>query len=173
MKLWGALFLLLGIIFATLAPRRTAPGKLWLLFRTLFPSWRFFEDVGSSGELFYRIRQPDSSIEANWTLLDRNPHRGLFQLFHNPEGNLRFAQQSLIDQVLIEAETQTVAELHSSSVPYRLLQKLVESCVGTPSTQTIELEFQICMERSSLTPRGELLFRSSPWKAPLLEISPP
>jgi hypothetical protein len=43
--------------------------------------------------------------------------------------------------------------------------------VGTSSTQTLELEFQICMERSSLTPQGELLFRSDPWKAPGLEIS--
>jgi hypothetical protein len=141
-QIWAGAVLVALLAASIFGPRRAAKSKAWLLLRALFPSWRFFEDVGTSGELFYRIQR---SEPEPWTPAIDPSERRLGNLFQNPHGNLRFAQQSLIDQLLQELELSTPIE---ATVPHQLVCNLIRERIQRLGSSRLEdrFEFRILSE---------------------------
>lgn len=117
------LLLGLGVLLTLRLSRRPLRSKAWLLLRSLFPSWRFFEDVEPGPELCYRVA-PRGGEYGEWQGV-LEPRAASHGLVLNAAGNLRLAYQSLIEQ--LEAELDGVQRnVAPTLVPYRLVQRLVE-----------------------------------------------
>ncbi len=100
-----------------------------MLFRALFPSWRFFEELGRVPKLSFRIV---GSSETEWSECLAPERMGLGALFLNARGNLRMAGNSLVEQLvtdLSELEDGATDEAVTSSVSYELVTRLVRSQV--------------------------------------------
>lgn len=70
------------------------------IFRVLFPSWRFFEDITPIPKVYYRIQQ-NGFVYTPWIELQFSPGpRKFSHLFHNPDENLRITYQVQIEQLL-------------------------------------------------------------------------
>jgi hypothetical protein len=121
-----AFLLLLGLVLLTtlLGSRRPLEGKAWLLLRSLFPAWRFFEEIEPGPELRFRFA-PVNEEPGEWQPAIEIPARGVEALFFNPNGNLALAQQSLVEQLASELDGCAVA-LAPTLVPYRLVQELIK-----------------------------------------------
>ncbi len=105
---------------------RYVPGRAIYLFRVLFPSWRFFEDLCELPVLYHRVRAADGAF-GPWRKSLSSDRRHLYKLLFNAEGNKLLAYQGLLQQV--ENDMQSVTEgseaEFASSVSYRLLERLV------------------------------------------------
>lgn len=133
MTLAGAL-LLLGLVATIFLPRVDVPGRAVHLFRAFFPSWRFFEDVGGTPRLDYRVHLSSGDL-GPWTDALPPVPRGPAAVLVNPAGNLRFACGSLVDQLVADFEMLTDAEVADASeqglpalermVSFRLVQNLL------------------------------------------------
>jgi hypothetical protein len=98
--------------------RRNLEAPVFFLLRSLFPSWRFFENVGATPVIYFRYRTKEhSSPEAfeaftEWALLPGqevslspvSTPSLLRALVFNPETNLRLARTTLIEHFLAELE---------------------------------------------------------------------
>lgn len=100
-------------------------GTAWQLLQSLLPAWRFFEDVESTADLYYRSAAGSAGDYGPWQSALRPPPRGALALLFNPRGNLALAEQSLVEQLLAELDGCPLAEA-PSLVPYRLVQQLVK-----------------------------------------------
>jgi hypothetical protein len=102
-----------------LASRRLA------YFRVLFPSWRFFDELGGVPSLFYRTVQ--NGEMGPWQDCLPNQSRNAFSFLLNPTGNLRMASLSLVEQLVSEIQETDENQLEalSKTVPYLLTRKLV------------------------------------------------
>ena len=118
-----ALGIVLGVTL--LVTRRSVHGTGWLLLRSVFPAWRFFEDVESTTDLYYRSAEGLSDPYGPWRHARSSPCLGAASVFFNPEGNLALAEQSLVEQLLADLDGCAV-ERATSLVPYRLVQELVK-----------------------------------------------
>lgn len=112
-----ALLLLLSLGLS----RRPLAGRTWLLLRSLFPSWRFFEDVEPGPQLSFRALQLGREPGPWQPALGAPPRPGF--LLSAP-GNLHLARQSLVEQLWSELDGVTV-EGASGLTSYRLVQRLV------------------------------------------------
>lgn len=77
---------------------QSATAQRW---KFLFPSWRFFEDVGHRFTLWAR-----NSESQDWVLLRKPLSRHRRLLWVNAEGNLVLALDSLLEQFVIELQYQ-------------------------------------------------------------------
>lgn len=112
------------VLFALLSifSKRAPANRALLFLRVFFPSWRFFEKVESTLFLEYRF-----TSESTWQPLFRPLHRGPFNWFFNPTGNLRLAFGSLLEQCASDMEEyEGEPERYFQSVSYSLLKALVE-----------------------------------------------
>ncbi len=101
--------------------RQPLAGRTWQLLRSLLPSWRFFEDVAPGPELSFRV-VVDGEQTGPWrSAIAPAPPRAFFL---NAQGNLRLAQQSLVEQLWSELDGVTV-DAATELVSYRLVQRLV------------------------------------------------
>lgn len=123
MSLVVPLLLGLGVLVTLQLSRQPLRSKAWLLLRSLFPSWRFFEDVEPGPELSLRVVSSDGHYGPWLPVIE--PGVGFGALVFNAEGNLRLAYQSLVEQLEAELDGVTLS-LAPSLVPYRLVQRLVE-----------------------------------------------
>lgn len=108
-----------------LVTRRPLRGTGWLLFRSLLPAWRFFEDVESTADLYFRVAQAGSADYGDWQIALPAPARGVGALLLNARGNLALATHSLVEQLLAELDGCTV-DAAPSLTSYRLVQELVK-----------------------------------------------
>jgi hypothetical protein len=124
--------LFLGVVLVLALTRaRPLPGRAFALFRALFPSWRFFEDLASLPQLKFRTSFP----EGPWVECIPPHHRNAGAVFLNASGNLRHACNSLVEQTVSDiaeltdlTPVQEVENAHqnfSDSVSYRLTCELV------------------------------------------------
>ena len=91
---------------------RSGTNGSFYLFRALFPSWRFFEDVTDVPVLFYRIESKSTEGKPNdgdsipefgpWTPGLRQLNRNFGSLLFNPQGNLVHAINSLLQHLEID-----------------------------------------------------------------------
>jgi hypothetical protein len=102
--------------------RRPLQGKTWTYLRSLFPSWRFFDDVEPGPVLEFRIESEDA-LPTEWQAALATVQRA--GLFLNAEGNLRLAYQSLVEQLVGDLDGVEVTAA-PSLVAYRLAQCVVQ-----------------------------------------------
>lgn len=91
------LYFLLIIIFALVkTPQIESPTLN--LFKSMFPSWKFFDESINTPVLLYRLKNKDQF--ANWVICIPPPKNKWTHLFYNPHGNYYLAYHSHIQQAL-------------------------------------------------------------------------
>ncbi len=113
-----------------------------MLFRVLFPSWRFFEEFGSLPALSYRIKTKPSQDFGPWMSAIPSPKRPWHSLFLNPEGNLFLAFHSLLEQCTDDLEEFDGKELNSftQTTSYLLVKNLTEHQIKNHHKETLSSE---------------------------------
>lgn len=89
------------------------------LLRSLVPSWKFFEDVGHTPVLFFRVSESDQ-VWSEWQRFHRPIPRRAWHLFFNPELNLQLAEKSLIEQAITDSSPvslEMIADIIQSHLP--------------------------------------------------------
>ncbi len=71
-------------------------GNAIFIFQTLFPSWKFFEDIGVEPILYVRQGETQESL-GEWKELLAQPKRKHGALFLNARGNLLFSCNSVVE----------------------------------------------------------------------------
>ncbi len=140
-RFWPILIALAAISAVVLLPRLQVRSRRLFLLRVLFPSWRFFENIGVNSWLQVRSR----ASEGEWTEWQNAltpPLRSWTAILHNPEGNLYFARQSAVEHLVAEAEARpdSVAESVAFAVVRRIAEESVSSGLNSPNG---ELQFKI------------------------------
>lgn len=123
------LFIALLLAFPRLRDRGFK-GRNWMLARALFPSWRFFEQLGHVPKL--SLRMIGAAGPGPWTECLPPEPRGAATLFLNPRGNLRMACNSLVEQLVTdlgdipdEADPSGGSHDLERLVSYELVERLV------------------------------------------------
>lgn len=93
------------------------PGRGLALLRSLFPSWRFFEEIEPGPVL-------EVCVASEWRSAWTPAPRTAAALIVNARGNLELAYQSLVDQLWSEIED--APEAPERSITYALVQRLIE-----------------------------------------------
>lgn len=140
-----AIYFILISRLATLKPVYITARKLYL-FRCLFPSWKFYEDIGHVPVLYYRL---GSTLEMNesgpWTLAINKLDRSWRNLFLNPEGNLVHAYNSLLQQ--LENDKEDIAELNKddliNTASYNLTKNLVITKIKSSDSNDMFFQFKL------------------------------
>lgn len=164
-RLLPVLIAVAAISIVVLLPRLQVRSRRLFLLRVLFPSWRFFENIGVNSLLQVRSR----ASEGRWTEWQNalaHPRRGWGAVFHNPYGNLIFARQSAVEHLVSEAELQS--EKLSDSVAYAVVTKIAEESVqmrwnsdsAAPSAPISEFQFKI-VQRDAASGESEDFLVSS------------
>jgi hypothetical protein len=131
----SAIFIcLIGIVALLFAfPRlreRGLQGRYWMLVRALFPSWRFFEELGHVPKLSFRLATSDGVPSGAWQDALGHEPRPWAAFLLNARGNLRMASNSLVEQLvtdLAELPGEADAARFEESVSYELATCLVRS----------------------------------------------
>ena len=119
------------VLFIGMNPRmrdREFKGRGWMLFRALFPSWRFFENLDEVPRVRYRLLSYDDDSKKKseeWQEAVVPAPRSFGSIFLNPKDGLRMASQSLVEQFMTD-----VAELPKDGkvealISYDLVLRLV------------------------------------------------
>jgi hypothetical protein len=137
-RLWPVLLALAAISFVVLLPRLQVRSRRLFLLRVLFPSWRFFENIGVNSKLQVRWREA-SGAWGEWRDGLRPPPRAWSAVFHNPRGNLHFARQSAVEHLVAEAEQGGAL---SESVAYTVVARLAQESVLESAMHAGVEEFQ-------------------------------
>ncbi|MEZ4753842.1 MAG: hypothetical protein R3A13_05965 [Bdellovibrionota bacterium] len=135
------LFLLIAAILAFLKPRYLSSRGLFL-FRAIFPSWRFFEEITDIPQLYYRLKTGETFGE--WKNCLFRPKRNLSTLFINPEGNLLFAYGGLLQHFIqdLESVEEDQVEDFMQSVSYKLILELARKRILEQESSSLINEFQ-------------------------------
>jgi hypothetical protein len=115
--------LLLACLVLAIVPRREIRGRGLALLRSLFPSWRFFEEIEAGPSLRVATAGPGQPFGAwrdAWTAAPRTAT----SLVLNARGNLELAYQSLIDQLWSELED--TPDHPTISITYALVRRAIE-----------------------------------------------
>lgn len=137
----GALVTVLALV---ISKRRSLRAPGWLLLRSLFPSWRFFESIGPALALSYRSAIGGGELGPWQEALPPVPRTALSLVF-NPRGNLRLASQSLVERLLDDLESLT-PEQAPHSVSYQLVQSLICGKLGAlPGAEERRYQFRLTL----------------------------
>jgi hypothetical protein len=140
-RLLPLLIAIAAISLVVLLPRLQVRSRRLFLLRVLFPSWRFFENIGVTSWLQVRSRTSEGEW-AEWQNALTPPRRSWTAIFHNPEGNLSFARQSAVEHLVAEAEARpdSVAATVAFAVVRRIAEESVSSGLDSPNS---ELQFKL------------------------------
>ncbi|MCB0344921.1 MAG: hypothetical protein KDD66_07380 [Bdellovibrionales bacterium] len=120
-----ALYFAAIVFLSTLRIKYVSSRKVYL-FRSLFPSWRFFEDLSELPVLYHRVRKGTKDF-GDWMPSLKPLERKFSSVLLNPGGNRLLAYYGLLQQV--ENDMQSVEDgaehKFSNSVSYLLLERLV------------------------------------------------
>lgn len=119
-------------------------GNGWSPLRVLFPSWKFFEEVGSALSLEYRIHGPNGEV-GEWTETLHRPAPHCYSFLFNPEGNLFLAAQSLLQRLEEEigsSDPQAGGAIeHTTS--FQLVKRLVSFQIRERTGECSRFQFRI------------------------------
>ena len=122
-----ALFAYLLLVTAlSLTKRNYLQSRTLHLFRALFPSWRFFEDLVALPLLEYRVAKTGTEL-GPWQMALDKPGRKLSSLFVNAEGTLYLACNGVLQQLEsdIGELSAPAPETFEDSVSFQLVKNLV------------------------------------------------
>ncbi len=119
-------------------------GSGWSALRVLFPSWRFFEEVGSTLSLEYRFQAADSGL-SEWTEALTRPATRWHSFLFNPDGNLFLAEQSLLQRLEEEigASDPAHSEALEQTTSFQLVKRLVHFQLRERGTAFNRFQFRI------------------------------
>lgn len=141
-----AIYLISLYFLSSLKPVYISFRKVYL-FRCLFPSWKFYEDLSYIPVLYYRT-SADGGNFGQWNLAVEKLERRWSRLFVNPEGNLCHAYNSLLHQ--LETDKEDIAEENKDdllrSVSYQLTQNLVISKMKHEKVVKPFYQFKLSLE---------------------------
>lgn len=130
---------------------RKSPPYFWA--RALFPSWRFFEELGPLPRLHFRIRDTGGAF-GSWISSRRAVPRGVGALLLHAEGNLELACNTLVEQLVADLGDHEVGEAAglSETVSYQLTRNLVEFRIreGSPERTSCEFQFKVTSDSEDL-----------------------
>jgi hypothetical protein len=143
------LYLLVLVLLSSLKPVYISFRRVYL-FRCLFPSWRFYEDLSYIPVLYYRESNNGLDFDS-WKPACRKIERKWSRIFINPEGNLAHACNSLLQQLESDKEEVTDEDknLFINSVSYRLCRNLVESLIIPEGKKFYQ--FKLTLEKQGST----------------------
>lgn len=123
--------------------------KKLCFFKTLFPSWKFYDDISHLPVLYYRAGSRNEILEMPWIQAIEKLDRNLNQIFLNPTGNLYHAYNSLLEQ--LENDKEEVHEINGQdlahSVSYQLTKNLVIDRIKLQLADTVEcFQFKLTLE---------------------------
>lgn len=95
-------------------------GFLLQFFRLFFPSWKFFDSVGSLPKLYFQIES------RQWEPLLHSPPIVWWNLFVNSEGNLHHAYQNLVNRLVLDLN-QLSSNSPDELTSFQLVEQLVRS----------------------------------------------
>jgi hypothetical protein len=140
------LLFLASVIALSLARRRHLSSRTLSLFRALFPSWRFFEDLGHAPQVAYRLSGDGESF-GPWVSCLGKCERRWYSVVLNSEGNLLHACNSLVEQLDqdIEALDEADADELGRSVSYLLTERLVRERIlkDRPDARGARFQFRL------------------------------
>jgi len=126
------------------------------LFRCLFPSWKFYEDVCYMPILYCRTSS-DGDNFSPWQPVIEKLERNWRCLFLNPEGNLSHAYSSLLQQ--LESDKEDIDEDHKDdlvqSVSYQLTKNLVRSKLDLKPNEKMCYQFKLTLELQGNSSDGQ------------------
>lgn len=92
-------------------------------FKTLFPSWKFFDESTDTPVLLYKYTD-----EADWKLVFPVPAKHWYNVLWNPQGNLYLAYNSHMQQLMMDlAEFEEVPEKFSQHVSYKITHNFIKA----------------------------------------------
>lgn len=127
----------------------------WFLLRAFIPTWRFFDRIEHTPQLFTRWR-PHSPQDSNnsygpWQELSLTSPRPVRAILFNPIGNLEFAYHSLLERALSDLEdwpADKPADAFAATVSYRLVTRLVAQLLTSQQSPRLEASptSQLCFQ---------------------------
>lgn len=119
-------------------------GNGWSALRVLFPSWRFFEDVGSALSLEHRYQLANGEI-SEWSCVLTRPSPRWYSFIFNPAGNLFLAEQSLLQRLEEEigSSDPTRSEELEHTVSFQLVTRLVRFTLRERGIECSRFQFRI------------------------------
>jgi hypothetical protein len=128
---WGSILVglyFLGVTGLILKPRVAVKNKWMQLFRFLFPSWRFFEDIGHVPSLEIRFGLTDKTLSI-WHVYPSEFAMNFLSFLYNPKGTLSLAFRSHLAQLINEIhEVQNPEEVEGMSSYLMVYQFALQEC---------------------------------------------
>ena len=112
-----------------------------MLFRSLLPSWKFFEDIGDNAVLYYKTQNSTENSDGSWSewqTFHQPIVRRTWHLLFNPFLNLQLAEKSALQHA--------VAQLSTTESESLISLKIIESMVaGKIYSGTLAFQFKIAL----------------------------
>lgn len=164
------LYFLIIIVFSLIkSPKIESPTLN--LFKSMFPSWKFFDESVDTPVLLYRLKKGEHFGE--WTICFPHPPKKWFHLFVNPKGNFYLAYHSHIQQLLGELDScldKDISTFHQQ-VSYKMTENFVryelQTNAGVPSGSPFEFKISsiLLMNDNHFEVKEDILL------SPTLELS--
>lgn len=98
-----------------------------MIFKVLFPSWKFFDRAGPTATLFYKL---SGTSNSEWVSCPAPPKRNFLNLILNPKGNVFLAMHGLIDNLVTDINSMsnetTGAQAITEAKSYKLVVRLIQ-----------------------------------------------
>jgi hypothetical protein len=133
--------LALAIVALALLGRRHIDSRSLTLFRVLWPSWRFFEDIAPAPRLFGRVAARGEDFGA-WRELLPGPARRPSALFLNAAGNLHLACHAVLEQFQSELEEASPDAPVSELIGYGLVANIAAYELRASERESPHARFQ-------------------------------
>ena len=145
-----AYFVVLGL--SMVFRRQTVKGPWLFLFRAFFPNWQFFHKVGPVPHLV--VRYQDAAQQwSDWLWVYPRRPRHVWNVLHNPLGNVLLAQQNLVDHLSSDIKDLGQGADARPLVSYQLVCRLAAQTAQAHGAQGI-YEFELRLEQTA-QPEGE------------------
>ena len=95
-------------------------------FHLFFPSWRFFENTGTTAVLYFRVSPLQNLEDVPWQETFQKSQRRFLQIFWNAQGNAIYAIQNHANRLIQESTEIDPAELEKT-FSFQVLKNYTES----------------------------------------------
>ena len=96
-----------------------------MLLRSLLPSWKFFEDIGSTAILFFKMG------DGGWKPFHHQIPRRFWHLFFNPLLNLQLAEKSALQHAVRDLTEENNLGENKNLVSVEIIENIVRSRVSS------------------------------------------